>query len=127
MLCLVSLLGTKSWRFGTTGTRIVSGSWEKGLATQQPWRKAEAEKAESPLSLCGQLQFFLQMLIMSCLSFKTFNSSPFPVRGSLIGNLQPGSPGQPPAGSHKRRIRGEGWVSGPGRRNLTRYTLWPGI
>lgn len=59
MLCLVSLLGTKSWRFGTKGAKMVNGSWEKGLATQQPWRKAEAEKAESPLSLCGQLQFFL--------------------------------------------------------------------
>ena len=34
-------------------------------------------------------------------------------------NLQPGSPGQPPVGLHERRIRGEGWVSGPGRRNLT--------
>ena len=37
----------------------MSGSWEKGLARQQPWRKEEAEKAESSLSLCGQLKFFL--------------------------------------------------------------------
>ena len=57
MRCPVSLLGTNSWRFGTKRAKIVSGSWEKGLATQQPWRKAEAEKAESPFSLCEQLQF----------------------------------------------------------------------
>lgn len=36
----------------------MDGSWEQGLARQQPWRKAEAEKW-NPLSLCGQLKFFL--------------------------------------------------------------------
>lgn len=58
----------------------MSGSWEKGLARQQPWRQAEAEKAESLLLLCGQLfiHSFYQCgstLIGSCLGSKTLASS----------------------------------------------------
>lgn len=75
----------------------------------------QRQKKQNPLCPSVSSYSSYQMLIVSCLSLKTFNSSPFPIRGSLTENLQPGSLGQPPAGSHERRIRGEGWVSGPGR------------
>jgi hypothetical protein len=48
---LVSLLAVSSWRFGKKEAKEVIGNWEKGLAGWQPWRKTEAEKTESFLSV----------------------------------------------------------------------------